>query len=83
MATMSERVQAAANDLAKKAEHYAETASNPQALVQQVMQMGMSAITTRRLAPADGERIAALMIAAVALARGDIETKKPSEEGGA
>lgn len=71
---LSSRIKKVSDDLAQKAEQYAAVNSNPQAIVQQVMQIGGKAMISRRFTLAEGERVAAMMIAAIALARGDVET---------
>lgn len=70
MATMRERIDAVNNDLADRAEGYAKSTGDPRALVKQVMNMGIKAMGTGNFTTADAEHAAAMMIAAIALARG-------------
>lgn len=68
MTQLSDHIHKTADDLAATAEHYAATNKSPQAIIQQVMQMGAKAMLTKNFTLAQGKQLTAMMIAALSLA---------------
>lgn len=64
-------INSVTEEIKQKAFHYAEVSGGYQALVQQVMQIGAKSMMSRNFTLPQAEQVAAMMIAAIAIAKDD------------
>lgn len=64
-------IKTVTEEIKQKALHYAEVSGGYQSLVQQVMQIGAKSMMSRSFTLPQAEQVAAMMIAAIAIAKDD------------